>query len=59
METFFWIVGIVIIFLPIVLTFFSIFLMLTWKVSDDDVFEDGSWGQDIDQMAKRHYKSNT
>lgn len=59
MITFFWIVGYAVIGLPIILSLFSIFLMLTYRVDETYYIDDGSWGQDIDQMAKNRYNSDT
>jgi len=59
MITFFWIVGYILMVLPVVLSLFSIFLILTYRVSEEEIFDDGSWGQDIDVRAKNQYNSNT
>lgn len=59
MITFFWFVGIALMVMPLVLSLLSVFMMLTYEVSEDEIFNDGTWGQDIDEMAKRHYNSNT
>lgn len=58
MKTFFWIVGWVLIFLPIILSLLSIFMMLTHKAEEGYFVDDGSWGQDIDQMAKNRYNTD-
>lgn len=57
MQTFFWGVGIFLIFLPIGLSFFTIFLMLTQNAVEPDLYYDDPYGDEIDQMAKRYYKS--
>ena len=60
MHALFWFVAYCLIFLPIGLSIFSIFLMMTQKAVEPDLYvDDGSWGQDIDEMAKRRYKSNS
>lgn len=59
LHAFFWFVGYCLIFFPIGLSLFSVFLMMTQKAVEPDLYDDGSWGQDIDQMAKRRYKSNS
>lgn len=59
MKTFFWIVAYIMIAIPIILSLISIFLMLTYRVDETYYIDDGSWGQDIDQMAKNRYNSDT
>ena len=44
--------------IPLGLALFVCFLMLTHGATEEEMFDDGSWGQDIDQIAKNRYKSD-
>lgn len=59
METFFYFVGAVLLALPVILTLFTVFLMLTSPATEEEQIEDGTWGHDIDSLAKKRYNSNT
>jgi fatty acid desaturase len=54
-----WIFGGLLIAVPVLMSAFVWFLLLTYGATDEEVFDDGSWGQDIDQNAKRRYNSDT
>lgn len=43
METFFWVVGMIILGLPVGLSLFTVFLMLTYQPDETDILEYGSW----------------
>lgn len=58
-ETLMWVVGAIIIFMPIGLSLFTIFLMLTTPATDEDLLDYGHWADqnDVDGLYKRRYKS--
>lgn len=43
-----WGIGMTLIFIPVLLSLFTIFLMLTNKAEEGYFINDGSWGQDVD-----------
>lgn len=57
MQVFFWTIGMFLVFLPVILSFFTVFLMLTNEAVEPDAYYDDAWDGEIDQMAKRYYKS--
>lgn len=58
-QTFMWIVGITIVFMPVGLALFTIFLMLTAPATDEDILDYGHWADqdDIDGLYKRHNRT--
>lgn len=58
MYIFGWVIGVVLMSLPIILSLISVFMMLTQKAVEPDIFEEGTWGQDIDEMSKKRYFSD-
>lgn len=49
MIDFFWWVGAIILFMPVGLTLFTVFLMLTYQPDETDVIEYGSWLDEDDK----------
>lgn len=45
MEMVFWLIAWALIMMPILLSVFTIFLMMTSPATDEDMFEDGSWSR--------------
>lgn len=43
MEIFFWTIGIGLLCIPVLLCAFSVFLILTYRIEDENIFEYGSW----------------
>lgn len=51
MEIYFWVIGIVLLLTPILLSVFAAFLILTYRIGDENIFEYGSWLDEDDKNA--------
>lgn len=51
MQTFFWVMAVALLSMPVLLCLFTAFLLLTHRVEDDDIIEFGSWLDEDDKNA--------